>query len=250
MNAGVDGYLFAVIAIIAVAAFIKSAIGIGEAVIAVPILAHLLSIRTAIPLVGLMSLTLVLLLLVRNYREIELSTVRQLFLGCLFGIPAGLYFLKTAPEALLLLCLGVLLVIAGGMNLLSGRVPSAGRRLWAGPFGFVAGAFTAAYAIGGPPVFLYGALKGWDSKTFRISSQSFFMPLCLVVVSGHGAAGLWSKTVVHYYLMALPGLLAAFWLGNHIGGTLKQETFKAIIHWVLVVQGLLLIARNLGRLLA
>ena len=50
-------------------AFIKAAIGIGEAVIAVPVLAYLLGIRVAIPLVGLMSLPLVLLLLARNYRD-------------------------------------------------------------------------------------------------------------------------------------------------------------------------------------
>ena len=175
--------------------------------------------------------------------------MRALFIGALFGTPTGLYFLKTAPEALLLLVLGGLLVVAGGVNLISGRMSSVGRHVSASPFGFVAGAFTAAYAIGGPPVFLYGALKGWDSKTFRISSQSFFLPLSLVVVSGHGASGLWTQTVFYYYLMALPGLLAAFWLGNRIGATIKQANFRAIIHWELVLQGVLLIVRNVERLL-
>lgn len=240
--------VFALIFIIALAAFIKSAIGVGEAVLAVPLLSQLVGIRVAIPLMGLVSLTLVVLLLVRNHRDIEFSTVRDLFVGCVFGIPVGLFFLKTAPEAMLLFVLGLLLVFAGGLNLVTSRIQKLGARIWPSPFGFVAGAFTAAYAIGGPPIFLFGALKGWDSKQFRVSAQSFFLPLSTIVVSGHGVSGLWCHEVFGFYLMALPGVLMAFLLGNRIGRSLKQETFKRTIYLFLILQGGLLVVQNISAL--
>lgn len=242
--------VFALVAIIALAAFIKSAIGIGEAVMAVPLLTYWVGIRVAIPLIGLVSLTLVVLLLVKNYRDIEFSAVRDLFIGCVFGIPVGLFFLKTAPEAMLLFVLGLLLICTGGLNLVSGRIQKLGARVWPSPFGFVAGAFTAAYAIGGPPIFLYGALKGWDSRQFRVSAQSFFLPLSLTVVSGHGVSGLWNHEVFGFYLMGIPGMILAFLLGNRIGRSLKQETFKRIIYVFLILQGFLLASQNINVLWA
>lgn len=234
-----------VMIIIAVAAFIKSAIGIGEAVLAVPLLSYWVGLRIAIPLIALVSLTVVILLLIRNRKDIDLSSVRHLFGGCVFGIPVGLFFLKSAPEALLLSVLGVLLIFAGGLHLASDRIQEIGARVWPSPFGFVAGAFTAAYAIGGPPIFLYGALKGWGSKQFRVSAQSFFLPLSTLVVAGHGVSGLWSHEVFGFYVLGLPGMLGAFFVGNMIGRALRQETFKRVIYLFLIVQGILFVSQHI-----
>src|SRR5579871_2982141 len=89
----------AVPAVLFLATVIRSAFGFGEALVAVPLLALLLPVEVAAPVAVLVSITVAAVVVVHDWREIHLGSAGWLVLSTLFGIPIGLWVLKTVPEA-------------------------------------------------------------------------------------------------------------------------------------------------------
>jgi uncharacterized membrane protein YfcA len=63
--------LIPVAGVLFVAAFIRSALGFGDAVVAMPLLAMAVGLRTATPLVAFVGPTISLLILARDWRRVE-----------------------------------------------------------------------------------------------------------------------------------------------------------------------------------
>src|SRR5579859_3073066 len=84
--------------VIFLATIIRSAFGFGEALIAVPLLALVLPVEVAAPVAVLASVTVALIAVVQDWREIHLRSAIRLLLSTLVGVPFGLLVLKTVPE--------------------------------------------------------------------------------------------------------------------------------------------------------
>src|SRR5690606_27797089 len=76
-------------------------------------------------------------------------------------------------------------------------------------FGFSAGALGGAYGMNGPPLVIYGSLRGWSPTEFRATLQGYFLPASSAVMAGYLLAGLWTAEVTRHYLTALPAALVA-----------------------------------------
>ena len=66
--------MLSIVVIVFVSAFIRSALGFGDAVVAMPLLAMTVGLKTASPLVAFMSPTISLMILAGNWRRIELRS--------------------------------------------------------------------------------------------------------------------------------------------------------------------------------
>jgi uncharacterized membrane protein YfcA len=235
-------HLLPVLTVLFAAAFIRSAMGFGDALVAMPLLALFLDMRAATPLVALCGATLAALLLVRTWREVEIKAAWRLIVSTLVGIPIGLYYLKSAPEEVIKIILGVLLIGFGLHSLLvKAKLRLKTERLSYG-FGFFAGALGGAYNTGGPPVVIYGTLRGWPPERFRATLQGYFLPCSLMVVSAHAAGGLWTPTVLGLYVYALPVIVVAVVAGQLVSRRLKPERFSRILYGCLIAMGALLVA--------
>ena len=107
----VDGTTLAVLAVIFLATFIRSAFGFGEALIAVPLLARIpIPINVAVPLAVLLSITVSLVAVVQDWHHIHLRSAWRLVLFSLLGIPLGLLLLKAAPEPVVKAALAVVII--------------------------------------------------------------------------------------------------------------------------------------------
>ena len=89
-----------------------------------PLLALIVSVQTASPLVALMSGTAAVSLLLRNWRSADLKAAWRLILSSSIGIPLGLYYLKASNESLAKAVLGALLIAFGLYNLIGPRIPA------------------------------------------------------------------------------------------------------------------------------
>lgn len=87
-----------VLLIIFISTLIRSAFGFGNALGAMPLLVLLLSVKTAAPLVALVGIISALVMLLREWRELDIKAAIYLILSTLAGIPLGLFFLKSSPE--------------------------------------------------------------------------------------------------------------------------------------------------------
>ncbi len=91
-----DWTLLPVLGIIFLATLIRSAFGFGEALIAVPLLALLIPVKVAVPLAGLVSITVAVLVVAQDWRHVHLRSAGWLVLATCFGIPLGLLLLTKA----------------------------------------------------------------------------------------------------------------------------------------------------------
>ena len=93
-----------------IAALTRSALGFGDAMLAMPVLALAVGMRVATPLVAFCSSTIALTLLSRGWRTVDFRATWRLTLSSLAGIPIGLYFLTSAPEHVVKVILGLSLI--------------------------------------------------------------------------------------------------------------------------------------------
>jgi hypothetical protein len=233
-----------VIAVLLIAALLRVTIGFGQALIAMPLLALLVDIRTAIALVGLTGATISLLMLWYTWQAVDLRITWRLVLASLVGMPFGLLLVTQAPEAVIKIGLGLVLVGFSLYNLLQFRLPEL-PPVWRGIAallaGFLGGLLGAAYNTNGPPVIIYGMLDRWSPEKFRATLQGFFSFSGLAVLLGQGAAGLWTETVLWLFAWSLPGLLLALLLGEKLAHLLDPARFTRLVHMMLVLMGILLI---------
>jgi uncharacterized membrane protein YfcA len=113
----------------------------------------------------------------------------------------------------------------------------------AGIFGFVAGILGGAYGMNGPPLAVYGALRRWTPANFRATLQGYFLPASIAGMAGYWMAGLWTRTVNHYYLLSLPGALVAIVLGRQISQRMNPQRFAVYVYAGLMAIGALLLVQ-------
>jgi uncharacterized membrane protein YfcA len=231
--------LLSVAAILFASTLVRSAVGFGDALLAMPLLALLVGVRVATPVVAFAASTIAVTILLWHWRSVDVRSTWRLVVSSLAGIPFGLLLLKFAPEAYVKGALGALLVLYGLYGLLAPRMPAARGEGLAYVFGFVAGVLGGAYNTNGPPVVVYGALRRWPPEHFRATLQGCFLVTGLMILIGHGVAGLWTPLVLRLYLLSLPGVLLAVFLGARLNRRIPREAFGRVLYAFLVVMGAL-----------
>jgi uncharacterized protein len=232
-----------VIAVVFLATVIRSAIGFGEALVAVPLLALAIPVETAAPLAVLVSITVALIVVAADWRSIHLRSAVWLVIPTMFGIPLGLMLLKAAPGPIVKGALAVIIIAFSTWSLARGvQVELVDDRL-AGVFGFVAGILGGAYGMNGPPLAIYGALRKWTPANFRATLQGYFLPASVAGMVGYWVAGLWTPVVSRYYVLSLPGVLCAIVLGRIVNRRMNPRRFTVYVHGGLIVIGMILLVQ-------
>lgn len=95
-----------VVAVIWIAALLQSALGFGQALIAMPLVTLLTDVRTASALVAVAGFSATLLILAGQRQQINLREAWRLIVGSALGVPLGVLFLTRLPEP----------VIVGGLG--------------------------------------------------------------------------------------------------------------------------------------
>lgn len=232
---------FLVLLILFLSTFTRSALGFGDALIAMPLLALVVGFEVATPLVAMGASTIALTILLKSWRKVEIKAAWRLVLSTWIGIPIGIFFLTSAPEVLVKSLLGVLLMGFGGYNLFVPNLPELLTERWAFLTGLIAGILGGAYNTNGPPVVIYGILRRWDPEKFRATLQGYFLPAGLGILISHGIAGKWTSEVVTLYGYSLPIIIGAVLLGEKANQIIPQGKFDKIIYGFLVVIGFFLI---------
>jgi uncharacterized membrane protein YfcA len=240
----VSGTTLQVLAVLFFATFIRSALGFGEALVAVPLLALTLPVQVAAPLAVLVSITVAVVVVIQDWRNVHVRSAGWLVLSTLFGIPLGLLLLKTVPESIVKSILGVF-IIAFAIYSLAGRKPELHSDRLAPLFGFLAGILGGAYGMNGPPLVVYGVLRRWQPAQFRATLQGYFLIASIVGMAGYALTGLWTRTVSSYFLLSLPLALIAIFLGHAIHRRLSGDRFLICVNAGLALIGVLLLKQAL-----
>jgi uncharacterized protein len=240
----VSGTTFEILAVLFLATFIRSALGFGEALVAVPLLALVLPVQVAAPLAVLVSITVAVIVVIEDWRAIHVRSAGWLVFSTLFGIPLGLLFLKTVPESVVKAVLGAF-IVTFALYSMAGHKPRLESDRLAPLFGFTAGILGGAYGMNGPPLVVYGILRRWQPVQFRATLQGYFLIASMAGMAGYALSGLWTRTVSTYFLWALPAALIATFLGRAIHRSLNSGRFLLAVNVGLALIGVLLLKQAL-----
>ncbi len=234
-----------ILAVLFVATVVRSTLGFGEALVGVPLLALFMPIEAAAPLVVLISITVAAIALMQDWRHVHLRSAGWLVASTLIGMPLGLLLLTRADGGVVKACLGLFLAGFSAYSLLHGgrAVLEDDRLAW--PFGLGAGVLGGAYGMNGPPLVMYGTLRGWSPQRFRATLQGYFLPASTLSMAGYWLAGLWKAQVTRYYLMSLPGVLVATFLGRALNRRIQARSFVRWVNIGLLVVAFVLLAQSL-----
>jgi uncharacterized membrane protein YfcA len=235
-----------VVVVFFLATLVRSTLGFGEALIAVPLLAFMLPVEVVAPVAALVSITVAALVVAQDWRHVQRRTTTALVLSTLLGIPLGLLLLRGVSEPVVKAALG--LIVAGFSASMLRRQLSLelvnDRLAWL--FGLCAGVLGGAYGMNGPPLVVYGTLRRWPPERFRATLQGYFLPASLVGMIGYWIAGLWTPNVTRYYLLSLPAVLLAIPLGRALNRRLDTQRFLVYVHAGLLISGAALFLQALA----
>jgi uncharacterized membrane protein YfcA len=205
-------------------------------------------IRVAAPLAVLVSVIVAGVIVVQDWRHVQVRSAGGLILASLPGIPLGVLLLARGNEHAVKSVLGLIIVAFSIFSLLRKTTLhlAADHLQWLIGCGFLSGVLGGAYGMNGPPLAVYGALRRWSPQHFRATLQGYFLPASLAGLIGYAALGLWSSEVTRYFLWSLPGVAVAILAGRAINHRLKGDGFLKFVYVGLMIVGVILIGQAIG----
>ena len=229
------------------ASLVRSTLGFGEALIAVPFFLLFLPVDVAVPLAVMLSIVIALVVVIQDHKKIHFHSAKWLILYAILGLPLGILILTYANETIVKTGLGVIIILYSLYSLYfkKNKALQEENKFWLFLCGFLSGVFGGAYGINGPPLVVYGNLRQWSAKHFRATLQAYFLPVSLLSVVGYYAKGLITTEVNTYFLYSLITTIPAIFLGRYLNHKLKDGTFFKYVYWGLMLISAVLIVSTL-----
>ena len=234
-------------AILFLATLARAALGFGDALIAMPLLALVVPMKLASPVVALASVLNAFLILARDWRSLDIRQAKGLILIALCSVPFGAWLLQEGDDRLLKAILGTVVLGFGIWSLRNPAMPQLRSPWWNLPFGVTAGILGGAYNTAGPPLVIYATLKRWPPDVFRVILQAYFLPAGLMIIALHGYHGRLTNDVLKIFALALPLIAVAFVVGRRFADRIPEEKFRRAVYVALLFLGGLLISSAVAR---
>jgi uncharacterized membrane protein YfcA len=241
----IEQVLLTVLPIVFLSSFVRSAFGFGDALIAMPMLVIFIGIDEATPLVALISYTIAMLVLIKNWAHADLKNVWQLARSSIVGIPLGVILLKSAHDGIVKMILAVIIITFSLYKIVKPSFTLKNSRKKTFLFGFVAGILGGAYNMNGLAIAIYGTLNHWGPYMFRATLQGYFLSTGFFILATHGISGLWTANVFYLYLLSLPIVFLAIIMGHFTNRYLPPGRFDIYVHMLLIAIGVILLADSI-----
>lgn len=238
-------YIFAVSFL---ATLVRSTFGFGESLIAVPLFILFVPIEIAVPLSVLISILIALVVIIQDHEHVHFNSAKWLIAFAILGIPIGLMILIYGNEFWVKIGLGLLIISYSLYAIFakSSLTLKTDNKLWLFICGFVSGILGGAYGLNGPPLVVYGNMKNWSAKHFRATLQAYFLPASFIASIGYFTKGLITMEVLKYFLISLPAVFPAIFLGRYLNHKIKDNSFFRYIYFGLIAIGVFLIINSLS----
>ncbi len=233
---------FLLIALIILAgSFIQGFSGFGFALVTMPLLSLLIPVKEAVPLVALCGLIINIWLVIELRQHLEFAEVKYLIAGSVLGIPAGAYFLSSAPSGALKILLGIIVLLFVIFTIFRFIKPTGVRKEYGIIYGIFSGLLGGAFNTNGPPVLIYFYLQGWDKTRQKSMITGFFIFTSSFIVLTHLIGGISAAKTFSNFLWLLPAVLAGIFLGSRLFTKVSTEFFNKFVLIGLTVIAVILI---------
>jgi hypothetical protein len=234
--------------IVFLAALVSGLTGFGFALVLAPNLMLLLSPKTAVPVVTVLSVVLNSILFYEARRWANPREIRPLIVSGLLGMLCGTLLLVYLNVPLLKLLTGAV-IIASAVALLLDIKISLNSRLLQVPVGLLSGFLGGSTSMSGPPVVLFFQNRGLEKRVFRANLIVYFILLYPLTLPTYYLGGLLTGEVFTTALLAAPAMIAGALLGARLLHRVNEGLFRRITLLLVLASGVLAIVTGLGFIL-
>lgn len=232
------------------AAFVKGATGLGFPLIATPAVALLLDIRIAVTILILPNLLMDITQVFRDgFPYAILRRFKSMIGLTIAGVFLGTMVLVLLPLWALNFCLGVMVLIFVGSNLLKFEftVTPRAEKILSPLFGFVSGFLNGMTNAAGPTLAIYFYSLKLEKRDFVKSIATIF---CITKAAQLAAVSTWNLfnwSTLTLSMQVLLFTLIGFFAGLKTQDRVNQKTFNRGLLILLTLVGIILIARALSQ---
>jgi uncharacterized membrane protein YfcA len=237
----------AVMAVILLAAyFIRGITGFGSGLISVPLLALYLPLQFVVPLILLLDFTASIVIGGLHFKRVKWDEVRILIPFGVVGVILGTSLLVNLPTEPMLFALAGFVFVFALRSVFNIRGDKPISRGWAVPAALTGGTVGALFGTGGPPYVIYLTHRIRDKSDLRATfSALFFTEGITRIVSFLVVGLLLSAQVWVAYVVTLPIMLGALYLGGRVHVGLSQSQMTRLVGVLLLVSSLSLLFKAL-----
>jgi uncharacterized membrane protein YfcA len=231
--------------VILLAYFVFGVSGFGSAIVAVPLLTHVLPIQEAVPQIVILDVITAFLIGRKSFKDIAIKELKWLMPFALVGMIVGVTLLVKAPSHLLLGVLAVFTLFNGVKGLLTPhRIHTVCHRGWGAITGVVAGGFSALYGTGGPIYAIYLTRRILDARVMRATmSAIIFLNVWFRVVTLSIAGLLLTAENLWRTAFLIPVAVIAIIIGTMFQKQLSPLGFKRFFSLLLIASAMTILPK-------
>jgi uncharacterized membrane protein YfcA len=224
-------------AVIGAAYVIRGIAGFGSGLIAIPLLALMLPLSVAVPLVVFLDYLASASHGVSGRESIQWRELLPLLPFSLLGILIALYLFRSVDPALLTKALGAFIILFAGHSLFSRTAERRISRYWVVPSGSFGGMIGTLFGTGGPFYVLYLKRRGLAKANFRATFATVFLLDGAGRLTGYLGAGYYNIDTLKLIGVAIPVMGIGLLIGGRIHTSMSQTTFQRSLAVLLIVSG-------------
>lgn len=241
------GLTFYVVVLIGAFA-VRSAAGFGAVLIAVPMLAFVMPVPTAVAVATVLSVVTSAQQVSRDWRKIAWGQFFIVSAYTLIGIGLGFYFISMLNEHALRRGLGGFLILYSIYVFWTrGRspvLPTGWHGALAAFAGIMGGFFGALFGGGVGPIYVvYFNVVRMTKDVFRVTMSMIMLASVGFRIAGYAGLGFYSRSALSLLALGLPLVFIGSWLGDRVALWLDPAKFGSLVGGLVLLSGLALLLR-------
>ena len=230
---------------------VRSAAGFGAGLIAVPMLALILPVSTAVSVATVLTTLTSVGQVGRDWRHIAWQQFAVLISYTVVGIGAGLYFVKLLDEYTLRQSLGAFLVLYSAHALWRGTaaplLPARWRGALAAVVGMCGGFFSALFGGDVGPIYVvYFNTLRMERIAFHVTMSAVVLIGGFVRLAGYANYGFYTGSTLTLIAVGLPLVMVGSWIGDRIARWISVQVFSGIVGALVLLSGIALFLKWLS----
>ena len=228
-------------------------IGFAANVTALPLLSMFLPLKTAVPMLVLISATQSVVQAIRVRTQIHWREAGHILFFVLLGMPCGFFMLQYLPELLMKGLLGLFVAstaIKGMIDLARGVRKPFVERPWHRLLLFFSGFMTGAFGCGGPLMVIYSRNRYRDKELFRVMQFTCGGTTMTLTCLTHVVSGSYTLAGLPYIIVGFIAVAIALQISTRLVKHINAMFFQRLINVVLLLSALTLLWQVMSELLA
>jgi uncharacterized membrane protein YfcA len=239
----------AVFVLVMLCAFaVRSAAGFGAVLIAMPMLAFVMPISTAVSVTTALTMITSVHQVSRGWRRVAWRHFAIMASYSAVGIALGFYFIRLLDEHALRRALGVFLILYAIYALATARRPRIVSARWQGVLaastGIFGGLLGTLFGAGVGPIYVvyFNALR-LEREIFRVTMATVVMLGGVARIAGYASFGFYKASSLMLIAIGLPLVVLGGWLGDKMIRRLDPIKFSWLVGGLILLSGVDLLAK-------